>query len=248
MLPRKTKGPPGREAAGSPGVTPDDPALFLAKVTSVSGTGGTAEYAFTEQQVSDAGVAEDRTSGRVGTVLENPARYAGGGTLAVDDLVLVRRSVRDVNEFEVVMAAPVAPGFSGARAYRSTAQSIPNAAFTRVTFEAEVFDVGGYWDAGTPAQLTVPAVGYYLVGAHGAFAVNATGIRAAYLRLGGSVGIAYSSAEAPDFGVGPFSLATLWYFSAGLTAELWVYQNSGGALDLDAGGNQLPALWATRLG
>ena len=79
-----------------------DPPLFLAKVTAVSGTGASATYGISEQQVTSAGTTEDRVSGRAGSATINLARFPGGGTLAVDDLVLARRSVRDANEYEIL--------------------------------------------------------------------------------------------------------------------------------------------------
>lgn len=84
--------------------------LFLAEITAVSGTGADAVYGFDEQDIKgswaggDAGDLEDRPNGRTASPTVNPARWAGyaTGDLADGDLVLVRRSVSDVNEWEVL--------------------------------------------------------------------------------------------------------------------------------------------------
>lgn len=77
--------------------------VFLAEITAVSGTGTSAKYGFKEVNVATpSGATQDRVSGRVGTTTDNPARFAGSGTLAVGDRVLVRRNVADVNEYEIL--------------------------------------------------------------------------------------------------------------------------------------------------
>lgn len=77
---------------------------FLAEITDASGLGIDARYAFDEQHVigRGAGGVQTRLGGRRNTIAQNPARSAIGGTLAPGDLVLVRRNVGDVNEYEIV--------------------------------------------------------------------------------------------------------------------------------------------------
>jgi hypothetical protein len=77
--------------------------LFLARVTDVEGTGAGAAYGFEEVNViGGEGGIEARVSGRTGSPDANPGRWAGGGTLSVGDLVLARRNVADLNEYEIL--------------------------------------------------------------------------------------------------------------------------------------------------
>lgn len=258
MFPRQSRpgqpGQPGRPAAWD-ATPPGDPALFLAKITAVSGTGAAAKYAFAEQQISDAGAAEDRTSGRAATVAENPARYAGGGTLAVGDLVIARRSVRDVNEFEIVAAPPPpAPAFSGARVTRTNDLSVATGVRTTVPMDAEHFDAGGYHDNVTNNhRLTAPVGGRYLVGAGVQFNTNSTGKRAAHIHRAIGVDddiVAMTSGEAPTTGGWEATLVTLTDLAAGEWVYLSVLQTSGGDLTLlrQPFDQYTPVLWITPLG
>lgn len=101
--------------SGGTGEIPQDAELFIAKIATVSGTGTAAKYGFTEiNVVGGTGGVENRVSGRVGTTTLSPARSAvSTATLAVDDRVLIRRNVADVNEYEIVaaLAGSQAEGF-----------------------------------------------------------------------------------------------------------------------------------------
>lgn len=132
-----------------------------------------------------------------------------------------------------VPAATVA--FVGARVARGTAQTISNNAWNAVSFDAETYDEGGFWDAGAPTRFTVPARmdGQYLVVARNAFNPHATGTRWIAIRRGGSV---YESAEffnnlGASSGTSTFTY-TILDLTAGEYLELMVGQNSGGNLNI----------------
>jgi hypothetical protein len=120
-----------------------------------------------------------------------------------------------------------------ARLTRATVQSIVSGTPTFVTWSAATFDVGGFWNAGAPTRLTIPA-GVSLVRVTGQtdWAINATGERYSSInRNGGAASAAdrrvpVSFAEA-NFSTGPVQVAAGDYF------ELGAYQNSGGALNFN---------------
>lgn len=135
-----------------------------------------------------------------------------------------------------------APVFSGARAYRTTTQSLNTATWTAIGLDAEDFDTATYHDNATNnSRMTVPTTGKYVAFGGIAFASNATGTR--YIGIWknsiatGSVlantNRAASSESALnnnlDISTGPVAL------TAGDYVELAGYQNSGGALNVISG-------------
>ncbi len=52
----------------------------------------------------------------------------------------------------------------GCRVYRSTAQSIPNNTITPLSWDTEVYDIGGCWSPTYPDRLVAPVAGYYMAG------------------------------------------------------------------------------------
>jgi hypothetical protein len=55
-------------------------------------------------------------------------------------------------------------------AEKSSAQTISNNTDTKLTFDTEIFDPDGTWDASTNHRFTPGVAGYYLISAHGAMA------------------------------------------------------------------------------
>ncbi len=142
MLPGKRQplgragGPVNRQPLGRQGeavyqniqaAAPSDPMgggeWFAVEVTEVTGTGGSAVYSFTEiQTVAGVGGTEERTSARVCDKDVNPARSLDSGTtFTVGQPALARRSVSDVNAFEL---APISAGItSDWKIYKITART-----------------------------------------------------------------------------------------------------------------------------
>ena len=76
---------------------------FVARIDTVTGSGASATYGLTEiNVVGGVGGDEDRVSGRIADAALNAARAIGGVDYAVDDLVIVRRNVAYVNEWEII--------------------------------------------------------------------------------------------------------------------------------------------------
>ena len=127
----------------------------------------------------------------------------------------------------------------GARAVKTTNQSITDATATSINFntEADSWDVNGLHDTSSDWEKIVLDVGgYYMVVANVTFASNATGNRRLYVELNGIDGAGTSlgqvNARADTGGAHGLSTTVMRYFSADDTLACTVYQNSGGALDV----------------
>ncbi|MCZ7593713.1 MAG: hypothetical protein M5U16_01455 [Hyphomicrobium sp.] len=124
---------------------------------------------------------------------------------------------------------------------RSTAQSIPNSAWTVVNWTTEAFDNGAMADLGTQAsRLTIPAGqgGRYVVSAQVGYAANATNGRWVQLYKNGA-GVSHSYCNTPASASlgGAQSVSCSWIVDVAAAdyLELRTYQNSGGALDVQSG-------------
>lgn len=134
-----------------------------------------------------------------------------------------------------------------ARVFNSAAISIANNTNTAVTFDSERFDNQGmHSTSSNTSRLTVPTGmgGKFLIGGHIEFAGNASGQRDILIQVNGSTVIAYDRVGPNGAVSWKMSLTTMYALSAADYVELLVFQNSGGALNLDATGNYTPEFWA----
>lgn len=127
-----------------------------------------------------------------------------------------------------------AGSFVGANVYKTSAQSISNATFTTINFEAENFDTDSFHSTVTnTSRLTIPAGkdGKYLVTANLAFDTNATGIRACVIRKNGAD-------YAKGTWIGAFNESAVLVATQMISlvatdyVEMQVYQSSGGSLNI----------------
>lgn len=139
----------------------------------------------------------------------------------------------------------------GASATRATNQSIPNSAYTAISFDAASFDSNGFWSAGAPTRLTVPAGGdgVYIVSTEAHWQASAVGNRGLALHVNGA------SYEGQVFGpncggVGqPFQgFAKQVELVAGDYVEIQAFQDSGGALNVLGSAELSPCLQLTFIG
>lgn len=120
-----------------------------------------------------------------------------------------------------------------AHVYNSADLTIANNTETTLTFNSEVFDVGGlHSTASNTGRLTCTYTGYYIVTANVKWEANATGRREVTLRVNGST---YVAAEAID-NVGASANSNM-SITSGVIAlnstdyvEVRAYQDSGGDL------------------
>lgn len=135
--------------------------------------------------------------------------------------------------------API--GFVGCQAYNNSNIAIGNASFTLVTLNSESYDSSSmHSTSSNTGRVVAPSAGYYLASAKVKFAYHATGLRAIVVNVnsGGAIGggtiIAYHAQMAISSGSfdTPFMIATPVYLNANDYVEMFVYQNSGGNLNL----------------
>ena len=123
----------------------------------------------------------------------------------------------------------------GARVYHSVVQSIPNATDTVIAFDSEDYDTDTIHDCVTNnSRLTCKTAGKYAFVGIIRFVSNATGFRIARVKKNGTdVALLSTNATNGDCtnieAVGIVNLAVNEYL------QLYCYQNSGGALDVQGG-------------
>lgn len=135
------------------------------------------------------------------------------------------------------------------RVFHSTTQSATSAVALTLAFNSERYDTNTMHDTVTNnSRITMNTAGLYLVTAHVAFAANATGQRDLYIQLNATTYIAM--ATTPSIGAGGetfLSVATAYKFAAGDYVIARVFQNSGGALNVNgssvAYGCEFSATW-----
>ena len=133
--------------------------------------------------------------------------------------------------------APEWAGVSLAKVTRATAQSINNSSYTAISFSSAEIDTNSYWAGGAPTRLTVPSTGYYLVEGHVDWDTNATNVRESKLYVNGVEDKSATDGRAALSGVATrcSSLLSLVYLTASQYVELYAWQNSGSALNANAG-------------
>jgi hypothetical protein len=132
-------------------------------------------------------------------------------------------------------ATPIAaiPTFYGVEITNAgDAYSIANNTWTKVTFNQETYDAGGYASSGSTITIPSGKGGYYLVTGWAYWDQNATGSRSLKIYKNGSAVYA-SRGFASNASIYPGSLiSNVVSVSATDTIELYAYQNSGGSLNL----------------
>ena len=136
--------------------------------------------------------------------------------------------------------AAAGASYTGATVTRATAQSISNGTWTNVLFGSELLKTGvTHSNVTNSERLTIVTTGKYFVFYTAIFAANATGIRRADVMLNGSTSFGLYSAAPGSADGTTLTLGTVYSLTASDYITLEVYQNSGGALNLQ--GNDSPA-------
>ena len=171
--------------------------------------------------------------------LLNPAVAAASATVAgIVELASSAETAPGTDTDRAVTPAGLHSVFDkGARVTNSANQSIPNNAFTTLTFNTEDFDTDSIHDNVTNnSRLTATTAGKYLVYGNVRFAANATntrGVRFLSSTLGG--GVAEVRVQASS-SIVVLIISTVIDMAAADYIELQAYQNSGGALNSEASG------------
>lgn len=126
-------------------------------------------------------------------------------------------------------------------------QSIPNTAWTAITFDVEDVDTAdGHSTSSNTSRYTAVYAGWYWGGGSVGFSLNATGARGASWYVNGSaispVGTLLPTIGA-SFGATVPAPGQLFFLNVGDYVELRGFQNSGGALNTQAG-SAMSIMWA----
>jgi hypothetical protein len=121
----------------------------------------------------------------------------------------------------------------------SGAQSIPDATYTQVSWTSIVLDTGFFFDATTPTFVTIPETGWYQITLHIAWDINGTNLRETLIEKALSVpfgNISFDSRLAVTGASTNVELAPREYLERGDTLFVTLWQNSGGALNINVNG------------
>jgi len=124
--------------------------------------------------------------------------------------------------------------FAGCRVTNTTNISIANSTDTALTFNTETYDTDAFHDTSTnTSRLTIPTgkAGYYQINANILWAGNGTGIRDFNIYKNG-VRANYLSMSGQATNSQGFAMSTILYGAVGDYFEIYVFQNSGGALNI----------------
>jgi hypothetical protein len=128
------------------------------------------------------------------------------------------------------------PPALGARVWRSTAQSIPNGAWTPISFDTVRYDSGSTWVAANPTRLTCQVAGVYTITGHLIYSPNTAGSqRNAAILLNGSIYLAQQAPAVSGYSASQYtrvSVNTTYRLNVGDYVELQAWQDSGAAVSL----------------
>lgn len=133
--------------------------------------------------------------------------------------------------------------FPRAAARRTSTQSITNGAWNLVTFNAEDVDTDTMFTTGTGDRFTCVTPGRYVIHFTGQFVANATGIRGWAIAKGvvAATNLEWVDLRASFASIGcQGNVSGEVVLAAAETVSCQVFQNSGGALNLDADGSSVP--------
>lgn len=233
--------------------------------TSVSGNAGTATILQTSRNIDGQAF-----NGSADVTVIAPGTHAATSKATpvdADELPLVDSAASNVlkkltwanlkatlKTYLDTLYAPILP--KSARVYNSAAISVANITEQALTFNSERWDNDTiHSTASNTSRLTATTAGLYAIGGTISFAASAAGTQRAALisRTLAAGGSAYIAIQ----GMSPVASATLsttvtvqtqWSLGAGDYVELVAYQDSGGALNVNAGGNFSPEFFMTRVG
>lgn len=131
-----------------------------------------------------------------------------------------------------------------ARVSRSAAKAITTATDTAIDFDQQRFVTDAiHSTSSNNTRMTAPYKGRYYIGGSIEWAANATGVRRVLIKLNGSTVIAglLTTGSAADTGF--MTLSTFFELSKSDYVELYVRQDSGGNLNVNASGNNTPEFY-----
>lgn len=136
---------------------------------------------------------------------------------------------------------------SGARIYRTTNQSITNTTLTAFAPDTSDFDTDAYWVVGSPTRFTITVPGKYTIGCSILWDSSTTGNRAVYLVKNGTTTTRLGGEQISATNGSIVNLAVTLDLAAADFVELYVFQNSGGSVNITAT-EQISQMWIARVG
>lgn len=118
-------------------------------------------------------------------------------------------------------------GGPGAAVARNNVQSIPNVAFTAISFDSEIYDDGDMWSPGAPTRLTCKKSGLHQISWSLSF-INSTGRRGGHVRINGAEIAGGGSLTPAGDSVGP-NVSFAYPLTTGDYIQLFAFQESGAA-------------------
>jgi hypothetical protein len=154
-------------------------------------------------------------------------------SIAANDFVSIADTSDSGNKKKALVSDIVAlakgPVFS---AYKSATQSIPDSAYTKLTFNTEEYDITGSFDAVTNSRFQPLVEGYYRVGGLVEFA-SGSGQKKLAIYKNGS--LHKTLADIVLYGIGVGGSCDVYLNGSSDYVELWAFQNSGAALNAGNG-------------
>lgn len=123
---------------------------------------------------------------------------------------------------------------------QTVAQSIPNNAFTAITFGAATNDNWSGWSAGSPSRYTVQVAGVYAISGIVPWAVNGNGNRAANISLTGSTLVGSQYQTVPNVSTDFTCVQTPIVYVRAAVGDYFIlnaYQGAGVALNTASSGS-----------
>ena len=138
----------------------------------------------------------------------------------------------------------------GARVYNSANISINDSTTTALTFDTERFDTDAiHSTSSNMGRLTCTQAGKYMITAHVRYATNSTGTRQTAIRLNGTTNIAVDTrAGNTSSNICQVNITTIYNLAVGDYVEATAFQNSGGALNVEASSANSPEFGMWYLG
>jgi len=135
------------------------------------------------------------------------------------------------------------------RVYHNANQSIANGVSTILAFNSERFDTDAIHNTvSNNSRLTCKTAGLYVISVTLLFATNAVGIRGVHFKLNGTTLICVQGGDAQSVYETNLTATTIYQLATNDYVEIQVYQNSGGALNLEYYANTSPEFMMARVG
>jgi hypothetical protein len=214
--------------------------FYWAQPMAVQG-GGTGNSTFTDNGVLIGHGTNAITSTAAGSANQVLRWPAGGGAPAPASLGILADLGSPGSAGLIVLATGAgscawgSPDTAGVGS--SVSQSIPNNTVTALTYDTAMWDSNGLTNFPTQnTRITIKTAGKYEVTANIEFAApGATSSMGLRLMVNASTYFAYNDWTWAAGSASRRNIARLWKFSASDYIEVYVFQSSGAALNIDAG-------------